>query len=34
MAFSGPRLLLSHPVLVVRHGLETLKDKKRKDKNP
>lgn len=28
MAFSGPRLLLSHPVLVVRHGLETLKAKK------
>ena len=27
MAFSGPRLLLSHPVLVVRHGLETLKAK-------
>ena len=29
MRFSGPRMLLRHPVMVIRHGIETHKEKKR-----
>lgn len=29
MRFSGPRMLLRHPVMVIRHGIETYKEKKR-----
>ena len=28
MRFAGPRLIFSHPILVIRHGLESLKEKK------
>lgn len=28
MRFSGPRMLLLHPVMAVRHGIETLKERK------
>ncbi len=28
MAFSGPRMLLHHPILAVRHLLETMKQKR------
>ena len=26
MRFSGPRMLLRHPVMVIRHGIETHKE--------
>ena len=29
MRYSGPRMLFSHPVLVVRHGIESIREKKR-----
>lgn len=29
MRFSGPRMLLHHPVMAIRHLLETKKEKKR-----
>ncbi|MGN0715870.1 MAG: nitrous oxide-stimulated promoter family protein, partial [Anaerovoracaceae bacterium] len=29
MRFSGPRMLLIHPVMAVRHVIETKKEKKR-----
>ena len=29
MRFSGPRMLLYHPVMAVRHGIETRREKKR-----
>ncbi len=29
MRFSGPRMLLRHPIMVIRHGIETYKEKKR-----
>lgn len=29
MRFSGPRMLLKHPIMVIRHGIETYKEKKR-----
>ena len=31
MRFAGPRLIFSHPLLVVRHGIETLKSKKERN---
>lgn len=31
MRFSGPRMLLYHPVVAVRHLIETKKEKKRLD---
>ena len=33
MRFSGPRMLLSHPVIAIRHALETGKEKKRLEKD-
>ena len=32
MRFSGPRMLLRHPVAVVRHVIETNKEKRRLEK--
>ena len=32
MRFSGPRMLLHHPVMAVRHVLETKKEQKRLEK--
>lgn len=32
MRFSGPRMLLYHPVMAVRHGIESRKEKKRLEK--
>ena len=29
MRYSGPRMLLHHPVMAVRHVVETVKEKKR-----
>ena len=29
MRFSGPRLLLSHPILAIRHAIDTIKNKRR-----
>ena len=29
MRFSGPRMLLHHPVMAIRHVIETKKEKKR-----
>lgn len=29
MRFSGPRMMLNHPILVVRHMIENQKEKKR-----
>ena len=29
MRFSGPRLLLSHPILAIRHVIDTIKNKRR-----
>lgn len=29
MRFSGPRMILSHPILAVRHMIESQKEKKR-----
>ena len=29
MRFSGPRLLLSHPILAIRHVIDTIKNKSR-----
>lgn len=29
MRFSGPRMMLNHPILVVRHMIESQKEKKR-----
>ena len=31
MRFAGPRLIFSHPLLVVHHGIETLKSKKERN---
>lgn len=30
MRYSGPRMLLHHPIMTVRHGLDTLAAKRRK----
>lgn len=32
MRYSGPRMLLYHPVLAIRHVIETKKEKKRLEK--
>lgn len=32
MRFSGPRMLFYHPILAIRHVLETKKEKKRMEK--
>lgn len=32
MRFSGPRMLLYHPVMVIRHGIESRKEKRRMEK--
>ena len=29
MRFSGPRMLLVHPVMAVRHGIESLREKQK-----
>lgn len=34
MRFSGPRMMFHHPVMAVRHVLETKKEKKRLEGNP
>lgn len=34
MRFSGPRMMFHHSVMVVRHVLETKKEKKRLEGNP
>ena len=33
MRFSGPRMLLYHPVLAVRHLIEQQREKKEVEKN-
>lgn len=33
MRFSGPRMMMYHPLLAVRHLLENKKEKKRMEKN-
>lgn len=33
MRFSGPRMMLYHPVLAVRHVIESKKEKRRLEKN-
>lgn len=32
MRFSGPRMIFSHPILAVRHVIETEKEKRRLEK--
>lgn len=32
MRFSGPRMLLYHPVMAIRHGIESRKEKRRLEK--
>jgi len=32
MRFSGPRMILHHPVMAVRHVIESKKEKKRMEK--
>ena len=34
MRFSGPRMLFYHPVMALRHVIETKKEKKRLEKTP
>lgn len=33
MRFSGPRMIFHHPIMAVRHVIETKKEKKRMEKN-
>ena len=33
MRFSGPRMLLHHPIMAIRHIIETKKEKKRLENN-
>lgn len=33
MRFSGPRMLLYHPIMAIRHLIETRKEKKRLERN-
>lgn len=33
MRFSGPRMITRHPIMAVRHVIETKKEKKRLEKN-
>ncbi len=32
MRFSGPRMILSHPIMAIRHVIESKKEKKRLEK--
>lgn len=32
MRFSGPRMLLYHPVMAIRHGIESRKERRRIEK--
>ena len=32
MRFSGPRMIFSHPILAIRHVIETKKEKRRLEK--
>ena len=33
MRFSGPRMIMVHPLLAIRHLLESKKEKKRQEKS-
>ena len=33
MRFSGPRMIFHHPVMAIRHVIETKKEKRRMEKN-
>ena len=33
MRFSGPRMIFSHPILAIRHVIETKKEKRRLENN-
>lgn len=33
MRFSGPRMIFHHPIVAVRHAIETKKEKKRLEKS-
>lgn len=33
MRFSGPRMMLSHPVMALRHVIESKREKRRMEKN-
>lgn len=32
MRYAGPRMLLDHPVMVIRHGFETIREKRKREK--
>ena len=34
MRFSGPRMIFHHPVMAVRHLIDSLKEKKRLEETP
>ena len=34
MRFSGPRMLFHHPIMAIRHVIETKKEKKRLENTP
>lgn len=34
MRFSGPRMILYHPIVAIRHVIETKKEKRRLEKEP
>ena len=34
MRFSGPRMVLYHPIMALRHGIESRKEKKRLEEKP
>lgn len=34
MRFSGPRMIFHHPIMAVRHVVETKKEKRRLEKQP
>ena len=34
MRFSGPRMMLYHPIMALRHGIESRKEKKRLEEKP
>jgi len=33
MRFSGPRMIFHHPIMAIRHVIESKKEKKRMEKN-
>lgn len=33
MRFSGPRMIFHHPIMAIRHVIETKKEKRRMEKN-